>query len=105
MTDINPDVPDKPIQVAASPVADQTATVTRDLLLVISVLPALLAVLGTRDVVQIIAFIQSTQFAPVLGLIVGTGVIVWRQWLARKKHANDLKMAKSADDRVAVVKN
>jgi hypothetical protein len=103
MTELNPDVPEKPIQVAPSPLSDQASTATRDILLIISVLPALIAVLGTKDLVQIVAFIQSTQFAPVLGLLVGTGVVLYRQWLARRKHANELKMAKSADDRVAVV--
>jgi hypothetical protein len=104
MTDINPDVPDKPIEVPASPVGGQTATGSRDILILLAALPALIAVLGTRDVSTIVAYIGSSEFAPALGLLIAGGTVAWRQWLARRKHANELKMAKSADDSVAVVK-
>lgn len=104
MTDLNPDIADKPIEVAVSPAGTQTATITRDLLLIMSVLPALIGILGTRDVNKIIAYIASVEFAPVLGVLVAGGTVLWRQWNARKKHANELKMASAAPDRVAVVK-
>lgn len=104
MPDINPDVADLPIEVAISPAGTQTATATRDLLLIVSALPALIAILGTRDLSKIIAYIASVEFAPALGVLVGAGTLLWRQWLARKKHANELKMASAAPDRVAVVK-
>lgn len=104
MTDLNPDVPDKPIEVAVSPAGAQASTAARDVALILAILPALIAVIGQRDLIALIRFIGSTEFAPVLGLIVAAAVPLWRQWLARRKHANDLKMAKSADDSVAVVK-
>lgn len=72
---------------ADSPVPEQVGSITRDILLIASVLPALLAVLGTYDVTKITIFIASQQFAPVLGLIVTGGVVLWRQIITRKRKA------------------
>jgi len=103
MTDINPDVTDKPIVVSPSPAATQAGTGTRDFLLLVAALPALMAVLGTRDVKQIVDWLAGQQGLTFLGLAIAIGTPIWRQWLARRKHANELKMATSADDAVAKV--
>ena len=66
------------------PVASQTGTAIRDITILISALPALIAVLGTRDVTKIADFLASTQFAPALGVIAAAAVIGWRQMHARK---------------------
>lgn len=104
MTDLNPDVADKPIEVPASPGSTQAATGSRDLLLLIAALPALVAVLGTRDVKQIVDWFAGQQGLAFLGLLVAIGTPLWRQWIARRKHANEVKMAGSASDSVAIVK-
>lgn len=97
-----PDV-QEPIVVNPSPAASQTATASRDVLLLVAALPALIAVFGTRDVKQIVDFIASAQFAPVLGLIVGGVVVVWRQINARRKKAELVTVAEAAPNSVAVV--
>lgn len=104
MTDINPDVPDRPIEVSPTATGAQTASISRDFLLILAALPALLAVLGTRDVNKIVAYISSVEFAPVLGLVVTAGVLAWRQWVTRRSHADKLTMAESLPDRIATVK-
>lgn len=84
MTDIDPDTPDQPVVIPASPVGMQAATLGRDLIIVLSAIPALKAVLGTHDLNKIIAYLTGDQFAPALGVIVLAGTLAWRQWNARK---------------------
>ncbi len=104
MTDLNPDTPDKPIEVSASPVAAQASTGARDALLLVATLPALVAVFGKGNVTDIVNWFAGEQGLSFVALVIAVGTTLWRQWLARKKNANDVRMARSADDSVAVVK-
>jgi Flp pilus assembly protein TadB len=104
MTDINPDVTDDPIVVSPSAAGVQASTGSRDLLLLVAALPALVAVLGTRDVVKIVAWLGSEPGLAFVGLILALGTTAYRQWLARRKHAETVTIARSADDSVAVIK-
>lgn len=101
---LNPDVPDQPVVVPASPVGDQVATFSRDFVILASALPALIAVLGTHDVKQITDYLTSQAFAPALGVIVLAGTLGYRQWKARKRHTDDVRVAKAAPDSIAIVK-
>lgn len=104
MTDINPDVPDKPIEVPQSPVSAQVGSGGRDILLLVAALPALIAVLGTRDVKQIVDWFAGQQGLAFIGLALAIGTPIWRQWIARRKHANDVKLVSNVDDRIGKVK-
>jgi hypothetical protein len=104
MTDLNPDTPDKPIVVPASPGGDQAATLGRDVIIIMSALPALIAVLGTHDVKQIVDFLSGTGFAPALGVLSAAAVLAWRQWNARRKNADLNVLEKHVDDSVATTK-
>jgi hypothetical protein len=84
-----------PSYVEKSPTKDQGGALLRDALIVVSVLPALTAVLGTRDVGQIVAFLQSTQFAPALGVLVLVGTSIWRQIVTRRKKKEVIAVANS----------
>lgn len=84
MSDLDPTTPTPPIAVPNSAVPSQISTLLRDLTIVLTALPALLAVLGTRDLLHIIAYVRSVEFAPALGVIVGAGVLLWRQINARR---------------------
>lgn len=103
MSDINPDIPDKPIVVPATPTSTQIGTGSRDLMLLIAALPALVAVLGTRDVKQIVDWFASEPGIAFIGLAIVIGTPIYRQWLARRKHANEVKMADEAPDYIAQV--
>lgn len=94
-----------PIIVNASPAKDQIATATRDVALLLAALPALIALLGKRDVIGIVNYLASAEGSTVLGMIVAAGVVGWRQWLARRKKAQLVTVAASAPDRVAIVKD
>lgn len=104
MTDINPDETPKPIEVPASPVGTQAATGSRDFLLLVAALPALVAVLGKGNVKDIVDWFASEPGLAFLALVIAIVTPLWRQWLARRKHAQDLKMAKNVDDDIAIVK-
>jgi hypothetical protein len=104
MTDLNPDIPDKPIEVSATATGAQAATGSRDILLLIAALPALVAVLGKGSVKDIVDWFAAEQGLAFIGLVIAVGTPLWRQWLARRKHANEVKMAVSADDSVALIK-
>lgn len=92
-----------PIIVNPSPAKDQIATATRDVALLLAALPALIALLGKRDVIGIVNYLASAEGSTVLGMIVAAAVVGWRQLLARKKKAELVTVAASAPDQVAVV--
>lgn len=92
-----------PIIVNPSPAKDQIATATRDVALLLAALPALIALLGKRDVIGIVNYLASAEGSTVLGMIVAAVVVGWRQILARKKKAELVTVARDASDRVAVV--
>ena len=73
-------------------------------MLVVAALPALIAVFGTRDLKQIIDYIASAQFAPVLGIIVIAGTAAWRQWITRHNNAQKVTMAREVSSETAIVK-
>jgi Flp pilus assembly protein TadB len=104
MTDLNPDVTDDPIVVSPSAAGIQASTGSRDLLLLLAALPALVAALGTRDVVKIVAWIGSEPGLAFVGLVIALATPVYRQWLARRKHAETVTITRSAPDSVAVIK-
>lgn len=92
-----------PIVVNPSPAKDQIATATRDAALLLAALPALIALLGKRDVIGIVNYLASAEGSTVLGMIVAAGVVAWRQIIARRKKAELVTVAEAAPNRVAVV--
>ena len=98
------DTPDTPIVINASPVTDQAAAASRDVLLVVAALPTLIAVLGTHDVQQIVTYVSGAGFAPVLGILVTAGVMIWRQIVTRRHKANLVTAAEAAPNSVAIIK-
>ena len=100
MNDLSPPV-EQPVIVNASPVPEQAGAATRDILLLLAALPALIAVVGTRDVGKIVAYISSVEFAPQLAVIVGAAVVVWRQIVTRRSSAVKVTLADKLDDDIA----
>lgn len=94
---------ENPIIVNPNPAKDQIATATRDVALILAALPALIALLGKRDVIGIVNYLASAEGSTVLGAIVAAGVLVWRQFIARQKKAELVAVATAAPDQVAVV--
>lgn len=92
-----------PIVVNPSPVKDQIATATRDVALILAAIPALIALLGKRDVIGIVNYLASAEGSAVLGMLVAAGVVIWRQLLARRANAKLKIVAEAAPNRVAFV--
>lgn len=93
----------EPIVVNPNPAKDQIATATRDVALLLAALPALIALLGKRDVIGIVNYLASAEGSTVLGMLVAAGVVAWRQIIARRKKAELVTVAEAAPNRVAVV--
>lgn len=96
--------PEYPVVIPATPSMAQITAVARDIGIVASALPALIAVIGTHNVQQITSYVTGSAFAPALGVISLVGIIIWRQLITRKQSANDIKMAQATPDSIAVVK-
>lgn len=77
----------QPLEINPSPTGDQLGTLTRDLALILGAIPALLAVLGTRDFVAVVTYLRSAEFAPVAGVLWTVAIMVWRQLIARRAKA------------------
>jgi len=92
-----------PIVVNPSPVKDQVMTATRDVALILAAIPALIALLGKRDVIGIVNYLASAEGSAVLGMLVAAGVVIWRQLLARRANAKLKIVAEAAPNRVAIV--
>ena len=92
-----------PIVVNASPVGLQAGTFARDAMLVLAALPTLVAVIGRRDLVEIVNYLGSAEFAPAAGVIVTAGVLVWRQLLARRAKATQLTLARAKPAQIQII--
>lgn len=104
LADLDVEAGGTPITVNETSVSDQAGALGRDFLLLLGVVPALIAVLGTRDVGKIVAYISGVEFAPALGIIMVTGVTVWRQFRARRVHAKQKAMAERLPNSIARLK-
>lgn len=92
-----------PIQVVDSTAKEQAGAATRDLALVLAAIPALLAFLGQRDFIGLVRWLSSVEGLPALGVVVGAGVLVWRQVITRLSKRKLITVATHADDSVAQV--
>lgn len=92
-----------PIQVTDSTAKEQGGAGARDLMLLVAALPALVAVLGKGDVIAIVNFIASAEFAPALGVLAVAAVGIWRQIITRRSKQKLITTALSADNSVAQV--
>lgn len=95
---------DKPIEVAASATGTQVATGSRDLLLIVAALPALVTILGTRDVKTIVDWFASEPGIAFLGLVIALATPVYRQWKARREHEKLKTLEPYAPQSVATLK-
>lgn len=97
-----PDPNEQTVFVNSSPSPIQTGTFVRDMLLVLSVVPTLIAVVGKRDLVGIVNYIGSSEFAPAAGVILGGAVIFWRQVIARRMVKDTVTLANTRPENVVI---
>ena len=87
-----PTVPDAPITTDASPALNIAQSVGAAILLVAGAVPALVAVLGTHDVIKIVAYVSGAGFAPALGALTVIATAGYRIFSGWKRHTNMVKL-------------
>lgn len=93
-----------PIVVTPSTTADMTGTVVRDIAIVAAAFPILLKLIGARDLNGILHWLQSSDGATVLAIVVPAALTTWRAWRTRVRKAELVTVASAAPNSVAVVK-
>lgn len=99
MTDTVP----TPVVVNASTVPDATGSLVRDVLVIAAAMPILVKLIGARDLTGLLQWLQSSDGATVLAIVLPLAVSGWRAWLAARKKATLVTVAESASNAVAVV--
>ncbi len=92
-----------PITVNPSTIPDATGTVVRDLLVIAAAFPILVKLIGARDLTGLLHWLQSSEGATVLAILLPILASGWRAWLATRKKATLVTVASAAPDSVAVV--
>lgn len=95
----------KPIVVNASAVPAAAGTVVRDILVMLAALPILTKLIGARDLTAILQWLQSSDGAAFLAVVVPIAVSAWRAWRSVKEQREKVALASAAPDSVAVVAN
>lgn len=93
----------EPIIVNPSVVPDVTNTIVRDIAIVAASLPIVVKLIGARDLNGILHWMQSSDGAVVLAIIVPVLLTFWRAARAKLKKATLVQVARVVSDDVAVV--
>lgn len=93
----------KPIVVNPSAVPVVAGTLSRDVLIVLAALPILIKLIGARDLTGILQYLQSSDGATLLSVIVPAVVLWWRSRRSLKQQAKLVTVAREVPDSVAVV--
>jgi len=93
-----------PIVVTSSTTADVTGTIVRDIAIVAAAFPIIVQLVGARDLNGILHWLQSSDGATVLAIIVPAALTVWRAWRTRVRKAELVTVASAAPNSVAIVK-
>jgi hypothetical protein len=92
-----------PVIVNPSQVPDATGSLGRDVLVIAAALPIIVKLIGARDLSGLLHWLQSSDGATVLAIVLPVAVSGWRAWLATRKKATLVAVADGASDRVAIV--
>lgn len=93
-----------PIEVRANTgIIDLLTAAGRYLVVIASTIPLLMTVLGTKDIVSIIAFFQGEDGAKLLAAVIGLGTFAYGLYKTRKRGAQAVVLADAAPNAVAKV--
>jgi hypothetical protein len=98
---MNPSEPKLVVNTSAVP--DATGSTVRDLVVVLAAFPILLKLIGARDASAILAWLQSSEGATFLAIVVPIAVSGWRAFLAMRRKAKLVDAAKAYPDEVKLV--
>jgi len=95
---------DTPIVVNASSAPDVTKTVLRDIAIVAAAFPILVKLIGARDLNGLLHWLQSSDGATVMAVVVPAALSAWRGWQTRRRKEALVTVAQAAPNSVAIVK-
>lgn len=93
-----------PIVVNPSTVPDVTGTVLRDIAIVAAAFPIVVKLVGARDLTGLLHWLQSSDGATVLAVVVPAVLTAWRAWRNRVRKAELVAVTEAAPNTVAIVK-
>jgi hypothetical protein len=92
-----------PIVVNPSAVPVVAGTLGRDALVVLTALPILIKLIGARDLTGVLQYLQSSDGATLVSIVVPAVVLWWRSRRSVKEQAKLVTVAREVSDDVAVV--
>lgn len=93
-----------PIVVNPSTVPDVTGTVLRDIAIVAAAFPIVVKLVGARDLTGLLQWLQSSDGATVMAIVLPLIVSGWRAWQNRARKTALVTVAEAAPNTVAIVK-
>lgn len=95
---------DTPIVVNPNATPDVAKTVMRDIAIVAAAFPILVKLIGARDLNGLLHWLQSSDGATVLAIVVPAVLSAWRGWQTRQRKAALVTVAEAAPNSVAIIK-
>lgn len=90
------------IVVNSNPVPSQVSTGVRDAVVIISTASAMLGLAKNGDLNGILALVQTPEALTAISIVIGAGVVAYRQWLARHETHKKVAIAAAAPEDVTV---
>lgn len=98
------DTVDTPIVVNPSVVPDVTGTVLRDVAIVLAAFPIVVKLVGARDLTGLLQWLQSSDGATVLAIIVPAALTAWRSRKTIFRKRILVEVTEAAPNSKAIVK-
>lgn len=92
-----------PIVVSPSTVPEVAGTAVRDILVIAAAIPLVVKLIGARDLTGLLQWLQSSDGATVLAVVLPLAVSGWRAWRAGRQQQKFVTVARAAPDQVSVV--
>ncbi len=98
------DTVDTPIVVNPATAPVVAGTVLRDIAIVAAAFPILVKLIGARDLTGLLQWLQSSDGATVVAIVVPLALTAWRSLRSKTRKDELVTVATSASDRVAIVR-
>lgn len=93
----------EPVIVNPSAVPVVAGVVTRDILIVVAALPILVKLVGARDLTAILQWLQSSDGATFLAIVVPVLVSAWRTTLSLRRKREIVEIGMNPDNKGVIV--
>lgn len=93
-----------PIVVNPSTVPDVTGTILRDIAIVAAAFPIVVKLVGARDLTGLLQWLQSSDGATVLAIVVPAALTAWRAWRNRVRKVELVTVTSAVSNDIGIVK-